>query len=53
VTLHVGPVHVLSHEVSAAPGHLASVARLHLNLNGLEAGLAVGVVDVIAVGAQV
>ena len=53
VTLHVRPVHVLRHEVAATPGHLARVSRLHFNLDGLEAGLAVRVVYVIAVSAQV
>ena len=53
VALHVRPVHVLRHKVPATSGHLAGVSRLHFNLDGLEAGLAVGVVHVIAVSAQV
>ena len=53
MTLHVGPVHVLGHEVATAPGNLAGVPRFHLHLDGLKSWLAVGVVDVVAVGAQV
>ena len=53
MALHVSPVHVLGHEVSAAPRHLAGVAGLHLDLDGLKAGLAVRVINVVAVRAQV
>ena len=53
VTLHVSPVHVLGHEVASASGHLAGVPGFHLDLDRLKSGLAVGVVNVVAVSAQV
>jgi hypothetical protein len=39
--------------MTLGPGNLARVSGLHLDLDGLEARLAVCVVDVVAVGAEV